>query len=231
MNYRQQQKELVRKLEETFARGAHKPTVVDMRKNYANDDQRCFTSVVFVPDAIAKKITWNVIDRLQEIEPHHYFYPPESMHITVKNIRTVHKPPLFTESDIEKVKTVFKTIIPKFPVFEFHIEDVIIFPTSVSIMAYAHDTLQKLVRALDKGLRAIGVPDNKKYLSDSIFWGNITICRFVKNPDDRFIREVKKMRNDTMGKFNAETVRLITCNAVCAPASREIIAEYQLSFP
>ncbi|MBI1919131.1 hypothetical protein HYS29_00910 [Candidatus Microgenomates bacterium] len=95
-------------------------------------------------------------------------------------------------------------------------------------MAYSDDAFQKLVSALDEGLGKIGVTDNKKYLSESIYWGNITICRFTQNPSAQFIGEVNKMRNLRIGKFKVEKVNLITCNAVCSPKSRKIVAEYEL---
>ncbi|MFH1427170.1 MAG: hypothetical protein ABIG60_01415 [Patescibacteria group bacterium] len=227
-NYLAQQKELVKQLEDSFANGFRKSTVVDIVEDYANDDQICLTSAVFVPKEIYNKIALNIISNLKEIEPQHYFYSPESMHITIKNIRTVNKPQLFTEDDVRKVNKLFKKIIPKFSTFDFIVEDVLIFPTSLSIMAYTNDVLQKLVLALDKGLQEIGVPDNKKYFSDSVFWGNITICRFIKNPGTQFINEAKKMRNLKIGKFKVEKINLVTCNAVCHPKSKRIITEYEL---
>lgn len=227
-DYRLQQKKLIKQLEDSFTKDVHKSTVVEMKSDYANDDQICLTSLVFIPDEISREIIFDVIEKLKTIEPQHYFYPPESMHLTIKNIRTVHKPPLFSETDIDKVNQLFSEIVPQFSIFEFSVEDVLVFPTSLSIMAYSNDTLQKLISTLDKGLQKIGVPDNKKYLSDSVSFGNITICRFTQNPSTQFIEEVKKMRNLKIGKFKVEKVNLITCNAVCYPESRKIIGEYKL---
>ena len=226
-NYLLQQKELVKKLEDSFIDGEHKSTVVDMRKDYVNDDRICLTSVTFIPNDISSKIISNVINNLKKIEPYHYFYPFESMHLTIKNIRTISKPLLFAESDIIKVDQLFSEIIPKFSIFEVKVEDVLILPSSVSIMVYS-DGLQNLNLALDKGLREIGVPDNKKYLSDLVYWGNITICRFTEKPGNEFNNEVKKMRNFKIGKFKVEKVNLITCNAVCYSGSRKIIGGYEL---
>ncbi|MBI2410559.1 MAG: hypothetical protein HYV32_01500 [Candidatus Kerfeldbacteria bacterium] len=206
----------------------HKSTVVEMQKDYVHDDQICLTSVVFIPDDISQKIMSDVIEKLKKTEPHHYFYLPESMHVTIKNIRTINKPPVFSETDINKVNELFNEIIPQFPIFEFTVEDVLMFPTSLSIMGYSDETLQKLVYALDEGLQKIGVPDNKKYFSTSVFWGNITICRFAKNPQIAFINEVQKMRDVKIGKFKVEKVQVITCNAVCHPASRRIVGKYDL---
>ncbi len=228
VDYFLQQKALVKKLEDSFNKGAQKTTVIEMQRDYANDEQICLTSVVFIPSDVSNKIIQNVINPLRKIEASHYFYPPESLHLTIKNIRTINKPPLFTDSDIYKVNQLFNEIIPHFSTFEFNVEDVLVFPTSISVMAYSDEMLQKLILALDKGLKEIGVPDDKKYLSDSVFWGNITVCRFVKNPGNQFIAEVNKMRNLKIGKFKVEKVDLITCNAVCHPKSRKIMGEYEL---
>lgn len=227
-NYSLRQKELVKQLEDSFAKGVPQSTVVDMQKDYTNDDQICLTSAVFISNGISHRILKDFVNRLKAIESNHYYYPPESMHLTIKGVRTINKPPLFTESDINKVNQLFNDVIPKFPVFEFKVEDVLNFPTSLSVMAYSDETLQKLILTLDKGLKEIGVPDNKKYLSDSVFWGNITICRFVENPGDQFIAEVKKMRNAKIGKFKVEKINLVTCNAICHPKSRKIINQYEL---
>lgn len=227
-DYPLQQKQLVEQLEHHFANGSGPSTVVEMQKDYANDDRICLTSVVFVPEHISRKIVSDVIERLRAIEPKQYFYSPESMHLTIKNVRTISKPPLFSDLDIHRVDRLFSEIVPRFPVFEFSVEDVLLFPTSVSIMAYSSEALQKLVLCLDDGLKEIGIPDNKTYLSDCVYWGNITVCRFTQKPSVEFIQEMKKMRNMKIGKFVVEKINLLTCNAVCHPESKNVIHEYAL---
>lgn len=228
-NYILKQKTLVKELEDSFNQKTHKSTVVDMQNDYFNSKQICLTSVVFIPNDISSKITQNIINPLKEIESEHYFYSPESMHLTIKNVRTVNNPPLFNKSDIEKVNELFNKIVPQFPAFEFNIEDVLLFPTSISVMAYSNDTLQKLVIALNEGLKEIGVPDNKKYISNSIFWGNITVCRFVKNPGEKFVKAIREMRNSKIGRFELERINLVTGNVVLNPETREAVAEYILN--
>lgn len=229
-DYFLQQKALVKKLEKSVAKNNYKSTIVDVQKNYINDNQICLTSVVFIPKKISEKIIKKIINPLGKIEPEHYFYPIKSLHLTIKNVKTIHWPPLFTQSDTQKVKKLFKEIIPKFKSFDFYVEDVVLFPTSISVMAYSNNKLQKLVFALNNGLNKIGVPDDKKYFSNFVFWGNITICRFVKPPRRKFINAVKKMRNLKFGKFKVKNINLITCNAVCNPKTRKIIAEYKLKY-
>lgn len=228
-SFQQRQKKLVYEYEQSIQSGNVKPTVVPIQKDYANDKQQCLTSVSFVPTDIAKKIIKEVTEPLRQYDPNHYFYPPESMHLTIKNIRTINDPPLFNTKDIERVDKLFAETIPQFPKFEFAIEDVVVFPTSMSVTAFSDRILWDLVSALDKGLKEISVPDNKKYVSDSVYFGNITLCRFTKKPNDKFIKEAREFRNHKIGKMKIEKINLISCNAVCHPNSLKIIGEYKLS--
>ncbi len=227
-NYYFQQKKIVKRFEKLIADRKFKTSIVDIIKDYKNDDRICLTSVVFIPKEISDKIISAVTRKLKKIESVHYFYSPESLHLTVKNIRTVNKPSLFTRKDIDKVQQLFKKIIPQTKSFKFYIEDVLVLPTSISVMAYSNDIFGKLVSSLDEGLKKNGVPDNKKYLSDHVFFGNITICRFVKKPSVQFINKAKKDRNLKIGNFKVKKISLITCNAVCHKKTRKIIAEYKL---
>jgi 2'-5' RNA ligase len=228
-NYLSQQKILIKDLEQSFRTNQYASTVVDRQKDYETDQQRCLTSVSFVPTNVSTSIVEKVIKPLRMIDPQQYFLNEASFHITIKNVRTISSPPLFNENDIVNVDKLFQEIIPQFNQIEFQIEDVILFPTSIAVMAYANRELQKLAFALDDGLKSIGVPDNKSYISDSIFWGNITICRFTEEPSADLIKAVKKMRNIKLGHFKVDEVNLVTCNSVCSPASRKMIGKYHLN--
>lgn len=226
-DYLNKQKKLVKELKISYTLNNNAPTIIEIQPDYATDNQICLTLVTFIPPDITDKIYKNIIEPLKNIEPNHYYYPPESMHITIKNIRTIHWPPLFNGQDIKKADELFKKTIPQFPAFHFNIEDVILFPISLSVMAYSSDVLQKLIFALDAGLKQIGLPDNKKYLSSTVYWGNITLCRFISKPSKNFTNQVKKMRKLKIGQIKIKNIKLITCNAVCHPKTRKIIGEYQ----
>lgn|GEM_PF-434090 len=224
-----EQKQLVKEIKLFLAKGVVKSTVVEMQSEYEHDDQTCLTSLVFIPKNIAHKITKIIIEPLRQLEPKYYYYPAESMHLTIKSIRTIHKLPLFTENDAAKVDRLFKKIIPKFRNFSFQLEDLVKFPTSLSLMGYCNDTLQKLVKELDAGLKQIGVPDNKKYFSDEIFFGNITLCRFTHQPSEAFVKKVKELENIKIGKLVIDKINLIICNLVCHPKTRRIVGTYRLN--
>ena len=136
MHYSAQQKQLINKITQDIAeKSFYDSTIVEMQKDYENDDAICLSSTVFLDEDIKNKIIKKIIEPLQQIDPKHYYYPSDSLHITIKNIRIIHKPPLFTAEDIKKAKKVFNQIIPSFKPFSFKLQGLVRFPTSVSLIA------------------------------------------------------------------------------------------------
>lgn len=226
--YQALQKRMVNRLRADSGQRNASASVVPTRADYQTDSAICLTSVVFVPDDIAQDIHRTIVEPLKEIEPDHHYYSSDSMHITIKNIRTVHDPPLFTETDIEKVHHLFAGLIPQHRSFFFSLEEVVAFAASVSLIGYCDDRLKGLVQALDAGLNEIGVPDNKQYVSDTVFFGNVTLCRYVRQPSKRFCEAVEYMAHVYRSALKVEEIHLITCNSVCAPESRSILYSYKL---
>ncbi len=227
--YIQQQKALSQQIKKHLSTGQSNSTFVEMRQDYENDSETCLTSVVFVPENLAQIILERVIKPLKAVEPEHFYYSSDLMHLTIKNVRTIHTPPLFTDLEVTKANQVFEKIVPQFQAFTFTVEDVMLFPTSVSLMGYSNQTLQELVPALDAGLNEAGVPDNKSYFSDTVFFGNLTVCRLTHSPSLEFRQRVKELETTHIGEMKVKELHLITCNSVCHPKTRKIIGTYQLS--
>ncbi|NJR75532.1 MAG: hypothetical protein HC773_21685 [Scytonema sp. CRU_2_7] len=168
-NYIKQQQNIIQQVKDSIHQGQHQLSILEMRTDYENDDAICLASLAFPPKDIAQIISKEIIAPLKSLDDKHFYYSSELLHLTIKNIRTVHNPPLFKNKDVVKVHELFTQITPKFQSFTFHFEGLILFPTSVSLVGYCDETLGKLVQALDLGLKEIGVPDNKKYISDTVF--------------------------------------------------------------
>ncbi|KAB8318595.1 hypothetical protein SD81_015335 [Tolypothrix campylonemoides VB511288] len=228
-DYVVQQKKIIQQMKDSIHQGQSKSSIVEMQSDYENDDQTCLTSVAFTSKDIAKIILEKIIEPLKSSDPNHFYYSSELLHLTIKNLRTIHNPSLFNEEDVVKAHQLFNQIIPTFQSFNFSFEGLILFPTSVALLGYCNDTLRKLVQTLDFGLREIGVPDNKKYISDTIFFGNMTLCRFTHEPSSSFQNKVKELENIYIGEMPVTEISLITCNAVCHSKTRKVIGTYKLS--
>ena len=227
--YQERQKSIVKGLRGNSGhRNIGAPVVVSPRSDYRTDSAICLTSVVFVPEDMAQDIYQTMVEPLKKIEPDHHYYSPDAMHITIKNIRTVHDPPLFTEMDVKKVHHLFTALIPQHHRFTFSLEELIAFTASVSLIGYCDDRLKALVQALDAGLNEIGVPDNKHYVSDTVFFGNVTLCRYARQPSRKFYEAVEHKAQVHKRALKVEAIHLITCNSVCAPESRTVLNSYKL---
>jgi 2'-5' RNA ligase len=226
--YRELQKRVINSLRADSGTGTVRATTVPIQSSYEADPAICLTSVVFIPLAISRDITSDIVEPLKEIEPEHHYYSPDSMHLTIKNVRKVHDPPLFTQADIENAHNLFLEEIPRHEPFAISLEEAVAFKTSVALIGYCDEKFRDLVQALDAGLECIGLPDDKRYVSDAVFFGNVTLCRYVRQPSERFWRAVQKMAHVYRGELLIEEIHLITCNAVCSPESRYIRHSYKL---
>lgn len=227
-DYVTEQKAIIQQMKDDMKQAENQLSIVEMKSDYENDDAISLTSVIFVPQNIASEISKKIIKPLKVIDPHHFYYSNDLLHITSKNVRKMHKPPRFTDGDIVEVDKLFNQIIPKFKSFNFRLEGLLLFPTSVSLIGYCNETFRELIQALDSGLKDIGLADDKKYISDSIFFGNISFCRFTQKPSLDFENKVKELENLGIGEIAVSEINLVTCNAVCHSKSRKIIATYKL---
>jgi 2'-5' RNA ligase len=199
-----------------------------MRADYASDPAMALTSVVFVPPSIATEIRQVLLPPLQAVEPEHHYYPPEAMHLTIKNVRSIHHPPTHTPADIARVHQLYHRLIPAHSAFTVSLEELFSFPTSVALIGYSDERLQLLVQDLDAGLRDIGLADDKQYVSDTVFFGNVTICRFVHPPSTRFFDTMARLSTAFSALLPVQTIHLLSCNAACTPESRTVWHTYHL---
>ena len=84
--YRDRQKQLIHSVRADVSAVRAKASVVPIQADYAADGRRCLTSAP-LPTQISAFLQTNIQQMLARAEPFHYYNPPESMHITIKNIR------------------------------------------------------------------------------------------------------------------------------------------------
>jgi 2'-5' RNA ligase len=140
----------------------------------------------------------------------------------------VHHPPLFADTDIKKCRHAFSEVTARHASFSFQLRQVVVFANSISVVGYCSEQLKDLVLDLDRELCRMGVPDNKKYISDSVFFGNVTICRFTTQPSARLLQAVRDIRNVMKKTVSVASIDLITCDAVCSRDSLTMIDSFKL---
>jgi len=226
--YQEKQFKLFEELEKQFRQKKSNVSTVEPIRNHAKDKRISLTSVVFLPRKLQNLLVNKIIKPLKKAGKGVYFYPIESLHATIKNIRIINYPPTFGENDIRKVKKVFKKVIPKRKSFKFELKGLFETPNSLSVRAYSSEALKLLAKELSKKLIKCDLPDDKKYASNEIFFGNITVCRYYTKPKPEFFKIIKKLKNIYIGKFSVKKIILITTDPVCHPSKIKRLGYYNL---
>ena len=136
--------------------GKSSVTVVEPTQDYASETRRCLTTVTFLPDGLIPAVFSKLIHPLRAVDPEQYYFSPDTLHVTIKNIRTVSDPPDFTPQDVERVRDAFVQVVPPLPAFQVHLGRLIELPTSVGIRVTTGESFIAVVRALDTALQEAG---------------------------------------------------------------------------
>lgn len=215
MRYQDQQKELIKELQEKFDSGAATASVIESVDDFESDTRLCLTVLAFPPKEVLARID-QIQNRLREADEDQYYYPEHAIHITVKNIRVVADPPGYTDEDVAKVCDVAREVVKRHEPFSVHYETFLRAPTSISAAAYTDDHYGDLVLDLINSLKEAGVPDNKKYISDDVFFINSSFVRYTKQPNEKFFEVLHELEAKDLGSFEVKDISVITTNAVLA---------------
>jgi 2'-5' RNA ligase len=219
------QLELMRQMEAAAASGSATSTFVDMQQDYANDPQLCLTIVTYLSPKLQQTIYEKLVKPLRAVEPDFYYFPQETLHITVQNIRTVADPPTYTPHDVATAQTLLREFTARHgSPFRFHLTGVLAFPTSVAVAALIEPAYDAFVKNLRNELVRKGIPDDKKYFTDEMVFANTTFCRYTHAPSSEFLQTVGQLKGMDLGEFTAREVCLITTNAGCHPSKTVSLA-------
>jgi 2'-5' RNA ligase len=226
MDYPSKQRAAFRKLEQQAGGGA---TMVAMSSDFENDKRLCLTACCFIGPVLGASISEKLIKTLREIEPEHYYYPVDSMHVTLRNVQTIADPPTFGPREVKLAADALRECLRGENKFKIDLKELFVMPTSLSVCGFSSDALQRVADKMGLALFSAGVPDNKVYSSAGIVFGNVTFCRYAHEPSPAFLAAVEKLRETRIGALNVSAIRLITTNAGCHPDHTRIIETFRLS--
>ncbi|MFA6097912.1 MAG: hypothetical protein WCV50_03875 [Patescibacteria group bacterium] len=227
-SYQDKQRKLFEKIEAGFKQGQTPSTTVESVKDFLNDKRICLTTVSFAPLDIRRALTEKIINPLKKIDPGQYYFPEDSLHLTIKNVKVAKDPPSFTAEDADRVAETFSRVFPRHRAITFDLQGLLELPVSVMVKAVCDESLRFLINDLDQALGSIGLPDDKKYASSEIFFGNTTVCRYTHSPSPAFLEKVKELKNVRIGKMPVKEVSLIITNAVCYQKKTKIVKRFYL---
>lgn len=213
-NHQQKQIEVINQIENQINSNKLKFSVVAPVEDYENDPRLCLTSVHIPSNPLKQKVQDEIIKPLKTLLPDAYFYSPDSMHMTIKNIRVINDPPHFTSLDIKKANQVFSKIIPGHHKFKVYFYRLLLFPNNLALIGTSDSELDNIIQDLDKKLKEVRLPDDKTYINSQYFFSNMTLARF-SNPSKEFVKKAQELSEQIhFEPYIVDSVSLITCNAV-----------------
>lgn len=231
ISYQNQQRVLFDLVEDQFRRGIKPTSIVKPVDNYALDNRFYLTSVSFLSESLQETILKEIIEPLKAADPDQYYYLKKSLHVTIFNVYMPNHIDLVTVDLLNEIRAIYKKVLSKHPAIEFELRGLFELPTSIGIRCYCNENLKHIIQDLEKELAKINIKNEKRLASEEIFFGNVTVARFVDKPNDAFKQVVKKLKHTSFGTFTAESVSLIKSNAVVHPNMTRVYDTYQLSNP
>lgn len=215
-SHQQNQLAVITSIEEQVKKNTLTFSTVTPVTDYANDNRICLTSLHFPHEELIRKIQQDIIDPLQQISPEHFYYPKDSLHMTIKNIRIANNPPQFNEKDIENAKNIFSEVIPKHKKFSVYFYRLLLFQNNLALIGTTDEELDNIIFDLDKNLRLANLVDDKHYVNDKYFFSNMTLVRFQKPLSENFKTKIQDIaKSMRFNPYIVDSVTLLTCNVAC----------------
>lgn len=208
------QQDVINKIADQVSNNSLGFSTVTPVEDYESDSRICLTSVHFPRKELIEKVQ-TLIEPLQKLEPTFFYYPSDSLHLTIKNVRVINDPPHFTEEDVQRVKQVFSETIPSHKKFKIYFYRLLLFPNNLALIGTTDPELDNIVLDLARELNNISVPDDKVYANSKYFFSNMTLARFNTQPSQKLKKKVLGLsENLKLEPYVVDSVTLVTCNAV-----------------
>src|SRR3989344_2329571 len=191
--YQEDQIELINQIEQQVSGSSFRLSTVSPVDDFEKDTRICLTSVHIPHEQLINKIE-GFLEPLKKVSPNYFYYPADSLHMSIKNVRVINDPPHFIEEDINKAKQVFGSVIPRHKKFNVYFYRLLLFPNNLALIGTTDPELDEIFIDLDRRLKEEGISDDKKYSNPKYFFSNMTLARF-SNPSDDFKSKVEELSN------------------------------------
>jgi 2'-5' RNA ligase len=188
------------------------------------DAPLCSGVMIRPPAHVVRSVT-PYLERLREISPHHYYYPPDSMHVTVGSVDRF----ISEGSNAAARLAELRAIIGSYPPFELTLRGLNVSPSTVFAQVIPHGTT---LRALRTDLRTLGRRAGEAsgfgdYVRD--FLPHMNIVRFTGRVTADFLKEVSASRQEWLGQWTVRAVEVIRADTLLSREGREVLERVPLA--
>jgi 2'-5' RNA ligase len=185
-----------------------------------------YPAIIRLPPSIATSVG-PALERLHRVNPHHHYYPAESMHVTIHSVSRF----LASNSDIAARIAELREEIGSYPSFDLTLRGLNVSPTTVFAQVVPHDGA---FRCLRKGLKARnsrpGRPSGLGAVARDLL-PHANVVRFSGNVTADFLDEVSKSRQEWFGRWTVREVELVRTDKLLSGKDSQVLERIPLATP
>ena len=182
-------------------------------------------TVVIRPPAHVVQSVAPLLERLRAFGPHHYYYPPDSMHVTIGGVRWF----LGDGSNAADRRAELRALIGSYPSFDLTLRGLNVSPGTVFAQVIPHSrTLRALredLRMLDR--RAGGASGFGSYVRALL--PHMNIVRFSGRVTADFLDEVSRSRQVWFGRWTVREVEVMLTDTLLSAEGRQVLERIPLA--
>jgi 2'-5' RNA ligase len=183
-------------------------------------------AVIRLPPHVASSVI-PVLDRLRQHNAHHHYYPPETMHITIRKLGQ------FASDDPGAAHLgELRHITASHPSFDLTMCGINLSPTTAFAQVFPHD---QTFHSLRRQLGGVAEPIIDQSSSERIIDGvarnlaHTNIVRFSNLVTREFIKEISRFRWTHFGRWTVREVELVRGDKLLSQEGEHIIERIPLA--
>jgi 2'-5' RNA ligase len=183
-----------------------------------------YSVIIRPPQHIVSSVT-AVFERLCAVGSHHYYYPADSMHVTVGDASRF----LSDDSNATARLAELRAVIGSYPSFDLTLRGLNVSPSTVFAQVIPHD---RTLHSLRVGLRLSGPPADEvkpfgTYIRDLL--PHMNIIRFSGNVTADFLEEVSRSRQVWWGRWTVSEVEIMRTDTLLSREGRQVLERIPLA--
>jgi 2'-5' RNA ligase len=180
-------------------------------------------AIIRLPPSVASQVA-SILERLRERDPHHHYYPPKTMHVTIRKLGA------FLPDDPGRLVEL-RNIVASYPSFELTMRGLSLSPTTVFAQIMPHgQTFRSLSRHL-------GIMDRNVYRSSSHrvreavarTLAHVNVIRFSGPVTAGFVKEVSRFRGQHFGRWTVREVEFVRSDKLLSREGTQVLERTPLA--
>jgi 2'-5' RNA ligase len=188
--------------------------------------------IIRLPESVAASVA-PILERLREHGPHHYYYPADTIHVTVR----VLEGSLPGGPDAAARFADLRTIVGSYPSFDLTLRGLNVSPTTVFAQVIPHDrTFGRLRGSLRRRLArrsSVSQPGSVSSLGGVVrdLLPHANVVRFSGGVTPNFLDEVSRSRQVRIGRWTVREVELVRTDRLLSREGAQVLERTPLAIP